>query len=87
MPEEQGQSRALRSGAVVRRRSWWRRDAAVTHLTWGHGVITNFIGCDANEANVYFYHGDCVRQCFRWDMRRAGPDWHANNEAPPNSPR
>lgn len=43
-----------------RRRSWWRKDAAVVHSIHGEGAITNFVKCPPGHANVYFYKGDNV---------------------------
>ena len=52
-------------------RSWWRKDSAVTHYQYGEGVITNFVACRKDEANVYFYSDDCVRPVTRSSLKRA----------------
>lgn len=57
------------------KRIWWAKNEAVTHNQYGHGVVTNFVGCQSGNANVYFYRGDCVREVSRRDCKRAGNDW------------
>lgn len=58
--------------------SWWRKDAAVTHNQYGHGSITNFVACPKDKCNVYFYHGDCVREVWRYDLEKGKDDWNSN---------
>ena len=57
-------------------KTWWRLNSAVTHSERGHGVITNFVRCKKNCANVYFYEGQYTIEVPRRELARGGKNWH-----------